>query len=341
MKLPETKIYLYAAVAVFVLIVAILCYYMFAPFSDTGSTAYLYIDGDDTQDSVFTKLRPLGSTAGQAGLTTLLRHSGYADNVRTGRYAIEPQESPVRLFRKLKNGQQSPVSLTVPEARTARRLAALLSGKLMVDSAEIAEALGSAEVCSKLGYDTCSIMAMIVPNTYEVYWNIGVDALLTRMQREHDAFWNESRRQKAAALQLTPNEVATLASIIDEETANNAEKPMIAGMYINRLHQGMPLQADPTIKFALKDFALRRIYQKLLLVDSPYNTYQHEGLPPGPIKVASQKGIDAVLNAVSHDYLYMCAKEDFSGTHNFAATYAEHLRNAARYAKALNERGIK
>lgn len=165
---------------------------------------------------------------------------------------------------------------------------------------------------------------------------------MERMQKEHDRFWeNDGRIAKAQELGLSETEVATIASIIDEETANNAEKPMIAGMYCNRLRIGMPLQADPTIKFALKDFALRRIYKKLLTVDSPYNTYVNEGLPPGPIKIASIAGIDAVLNQVKHDYLYMCAKEDFSGTHNFAVTYQEHLRNAAKYSKALNERGIK
>ena len=182
---------------------------------------------------------------------------------------------------------------------------------------------------------------MFIPNTYDIYWNVSIDGLLERMKKEHDRFWNADRTAKATKLNMTSDEVSTLASIIDEETANNAEKPMIAGMYINRLKENMPLQADPTIKFALKDFAIKRIYNKLLKVDSPYNTYVHEGLPPGPIKIASIKGIDAVLNYVEHDYLYMCAKEDFSGTHNFAKTYTEHLKNAAKYSKALNDRGIK
>jgi UPF0755 protein len=211
----------------------------------------------------------------------------------------------------------------------------------MLDSATIADALYSEEMCQQYGYDTTTIAALFVPNTYDVYWNMSVDKLMERMQKEHDRFWEGTREAKAAQMQLTPVEICTLASIIDEETANNAEKPMIAGMYLNRLKQNMPLQADPTIKFALKQFELKRIWQKLLTTDSPYNTYKNEGLPPGPIKIASIKGIDAVLNAVNHDYLYMCAKEDFSGTHNFATTYQEHLKNAARYAKALNERGIK
>jgi UPF0755 protein len=164
---------------------------------------------------------------------------------------------------------------------------------------------------------------------------------MQRMVKEHDAFWTTERRQKASRLGLSPEQVCTLASIIDEETANNGEKPMIAGMYLNRLKVGMPLQADPTVKFALQDFSLKRIYHNHLTVNSPYNTYKNIGLPPGPIKVASIQGIDAVLNRVQHNYLYMCAKEDFSGTHNFAVSYQEHLKNAARYSEALNQRGIK
>ena len=231
--------------------------------------------------------------------------------------------------------------LTIPESRTMVKLAAALGRKLMLDSVEIAAALIDQEYCNRWGYDTCTIAALFVPNTYEVYWNVTLDHFMERMVKEHDSFWNAQRRTKAEAAGLTPNEVSTLASIIDEETANTAEKPMIAGMYLNRLHTGMPLQADPTVKFALKNFALKRIYHDMLFFDNPYNTYRNTGLPPGPIKIASIKGIDAVLDYVKHDYPYMCAKEDFSGTHNFAATYSEHLRNAARYAKALNERGIK
>ncbi len=181
---------------------------------------------------------------------------------------------------------------------------------------------------------------MFVPNTYDMYWDVSIDNLLQRMKKEHDRFWKGDREAKAAQINLTPAEVATLASIIDEETTDNAEKPMIAGMYINRLRVGMPLQADPTIKFALKQFELKRIYNKLLDTDSPFNTYANKGLPPGPIKIASIKGIDAVLNYVKHDYLYMCAKEDFSGSHNFAKTYQEHLKNASKYTQALNARGI-
>ena len=210
-----------------------------------------------------------------------------------------------------------------------------------MDSLAVTILLSDSAFCAQQGYDTATIACLFVPNTYEVYWNISIDNLMKRMQKEHDNFWNMQRTLKAEALKLSKNEDCTLASIIDEETANNAEKPMIAGMYLNRLKADMPLQADPTIKFALKDFALKRIYHNMLQIDSPYNTYKNTGLPPGPIKIASIAGIDAVLNRTAHDYLYMCAKEDFSGTHNFAKTYQEHLKNADKYSKSLNERGIK
>ncbi|MBO6144229.1 MAG: endolytic transglycosylase MltG [Prevotella sp.] len=340
MKKNCSRSYLYIAGGGIILILLLMGFYLFTPVSKSDNVEYVYIDADDTQDSVINKIQPFSHTAGMTGLNTMIRHSGYSEHIRTGRYAIQPRESALTVFRRLRSGQQTSLSLTIPEVRTMDRLAGYLAQKLMLDSATIIGPLTSEETCRKMGYDTCTISAMFVPNTYDIYWDTAMDKLLERMQREHDRFWQGDREQKAARMQLTPNEVCTLASIIDEETANNAEKPMIAGMYLNRLQQHMPLQADPTIKFALKQFELKRIYNKLLDTDSPYNTYRNEGLPPGPIKIASIKGIDAVLNHVKHDYLYMCAKEDFSGTHNFAVTYQEHLKNAARYTKALNARGI-
>jgi UPF0755 protein len=341
MKPNKAKYYLIPAFICFAAVAAIVYYYFFAAFAAQHETTYLYIDSDDTADSVFAKLEPVANGSSLTGLRTLARHYDYDKNIRTGRYAIEPEQNTIHVFRMLKNGRQKPMMLTIPECRTMEQMAARLSTKIMIDSTEIIRALTSNETCEKLGYDTCTIACAFVPNTYEVYWDISVDKLLLRMVTEHEKFWNTERKQKAHTIGLEPNEVSTLASIIDEETANNDEKPMIAGMYLNRLKSGMPLQADPTVKFALKDFALKRIYHNHLEVESPYNTYKHTGLPPGPIKVASIKGIDAVLNRVNHHYLYMCAKEDFSGTHNFAVTYQEHLKNAARYTKALNERNIK
>jgi len=309
--------------------------------SGRPDTEYVYIDTDDTVDSVYAKLQPISSAHGMAGFRTLVRHSSYNDNIRSGRYAIYPGDGAFTVFRHLKNGMQTPVSLIVPSVRTLDKLAAALSNKLMIDSATIYKALTDSSICKKYGYRPETIGCMFIPNTYDIYWNISTGKLLERMNKESERFWNTERKQKAAAMNLTPEQVITMASIVDEETANDAEKPMVAGMYYNRLKADMPLQADPTIKFALGDFSIRRIYHNMLTVNSPYNTYKNTGLPPGPIRIPTVAGIDAVLNHVHHEYLYMCAKEDFSGTHNFASTYEEHLKNAAKYSKALNERGIK
>ncbi len=324
-----------------IVVVGIVYYFFFSSFSRKHDVAYVYVDSDDTIDSVYTKLSPVATSRGMSVFKMFAGHSSYGKHVRSGRYAIRPGEGVLKVFRHMKNGQQEPVQLTIPSVRTMDKLAGAISGKLMLDSATLYKALTDQHVCQKYGYDTCTIACMFIPNTYDMYWNVSLDKFLERMQKESKKFWNFERMEKAKAMGLTPNQVITLASIVDEETANNAEKPMIAGMYYNRFKTGMPLQADPTIKFALKRFELKRIYENLLFVKSPYNTYRNIGLPPGPIRIPSVAGIDAVLNHVHHDYLYMCAKEDFSGTHNFARTYEEHLKNAAKYTKALNERGIK
>ena len=339
MKQVNPKYYLVAAVVCLILLLGAVYHCYLADFSKSDSTQYVYIDNDDTQDSISAKLKPIASNVSLMAFNTLARSTNYGSHIKTGRYAIPPHVNTLTIFRNIKNGHQDPVRLTIPESRTMDRLAGVLSRKLMLDSTVVAILLNDNDFCAKQGYDTATIPSMFVPDTYEVYWNTPLENLMSRLKKEHDRFWNANRIAKAQALGLTPEEVCTVASIIDEETANNAEKPMIAGMYLNRLKKGMPLQADPTVKFALKNFALKRIYHDMLKFDSPYNTYKNVGLPPGPIKIASVAGIDAVLNRVDHEYLYMCAKEDFSGTHNFAKTYQEHLRNAAKYAKALNERG--
>lgn len=313
----------------------------YALFSDKQQAVYIFIDTDDNLDSICNKLKPIASEKGIKVFRELATDKERPLTIHTGRYHITPDKRIIDVYRILNGHQQEPMMLTIPETRTMPRMATLISRKLMIDSTTIAQALCDSAFCQKMGFTTQTIHALFVPNTYEVYWDMTLDDLMKRMLKEHTAFWNGERRQKAEALGLTPVEVATLASIVDEETANNDEKPMVAGLYLNRLRMGMLLQADPTVKFALQDFSLRRILNKHLEVDSPYNTYKYIGLPPGPIKVPSIKGLDAVLNAVHHEYIYMCAKEDFSGTHNFAATLKEHLQNATRYQQALNARGIK
>ena len=319
--------------------VAHIYYYFFAkPFQITEK-AYIYIDRDDDIDSVYTKIIEAGNPKQMHGFESLVRYKGY--NIKTGRYAILPSDNMRHLHRRLSMGYQTPVRLTIGSVRTLDRIARNASRQLMIDSVEIANLLNDADFIEKMGYSKETLPALFIPNTYEVYWNISAEDFMARMQKENKAYWNETRLQKAQAIGLTPIEVATLASIVEEETANQAEKPMVAGLYINRLKKGMLLQADPTVKFSLQEFGLKRILFKHLEVDSPYNTYKHAGLPPGPIRVPSYQGLESVLNYTQHNYIYMCAKEDFSGTHNFAVTSAQHAANARKYQQALNKRGIR
>ena len=310
------------------------------PFKINNPT-FIYIDDDDSADSVFTKIETNLHPESMTGIKMLAKLKNYGGNIYTGAYKISPEMTVLETFRMLKAGRQTPVKLIVPSVRTIDKLVSRVAEQIMADSASIASLLNDSSYLANLGYDKATIPALFIPNTYEVYWNMTAEGFIKRMTRENKSFWNTERTAKAKALNMTAAEVCTLASIVDEETANNAEKPLVAGLYINRLKRGMLLQADPTVKFSLQDFGLRRILFKHLETDSPYNTYKNPGLPPGPIRIASVAGINSVLNYSRHNYIYMCAKEDFSGTHNFASTLSEHNRNARRYQQALNRRNIK
>ncbi len=316
-------------------------YYFFAPQCQVAKTTYIYIDRDDTQDSVFHKVNLAGEPKSMFGFRYLAKKGNYADRIRTGRYAIQSGDNMRQLYRRLSLGWQTPIKLTLPSVRTMDRLARAVSRQLMMDSTEVARILTDSTIYAPMGYTKETLPALFIPNTYEVYWDMTAEDFMKRMQKEHTAYWNEERRKKAESIGLSPVEIATLASIVEEETANNAEKPMVAGLYINRLKRGMLLQADPTVKFAHGEFALQRILFKHLEIDSPYNTYKYAGLPPGPIRIPSYQGLESVLNYARHNYLYMCAKEDFSGTHNFAATLAQHAVNARKYQQELNRRKIR
>ncbi len=319
---------------------AAIYYYLFAPQFYPPKTAYIYIDRDDTADSIYNKVKKQGYPKSFTGFLWMAQYKKYPLNIHTGRYAIRPKENVYHVFSRLYRGYQEPMNLTIGSVRTLDKLARSVGNQLMIDSAEIAKAMNDSVFQQQSGYNQATIPCLFIPDTYQVYWDMSVEDFFDRMQKEHQKFWNRERLDKAAAIGMAPTEVCTLASIVEEETNDNPEKPMVAGLYINRLHKGMPLQADPTIKFALQDFGLRRITNTHLTVNSPYNTYQNTGLPPGPIRIPSPIGLDAVLNYTKHNYIYMCAKEDFSGTHNFAANYSDHIKNARRYWDALNERKI-
>lgn len=262
-------------------------------------------------------------------------------NVKSGRYRIVNSMNNLTLVRMLRNGNQTPVQLKINNIRTKEQLASRLSRQLMPDSSEILRLLNDTAFLSKYGVNPYTSVSLFLPNTYEFFWNTSAERLFDRMYKEYDKFWTEERKQKAAAIPLTQEQVSTLASIVDAETNHNPEKPTIAGLYINRLRKNMPLQADPTVVFATGDFTIRRVLNVHTRTESPYNTYRNTGLPPGPIRIPTIAGLDAVLNYENNDYIFMCAKETLNGEHNFAATWAEHQQNAARYQKALNERGIR
>lgn len=297
----------------------------------------LYITPQDDVESVRAHLLELG--ASKTGYSLLADKTDFKPS--TGHYVVRPGDNLLSVMRRIKLHEQDPVRLVVPSVRLVSQLPAKIAPQLMMDSAQVAEVLADTAFISSLGYDARTLPAMVIPNTYEVYWDVKPQALAERLKRECDRFWEGKRDSKAAKMGLTRVQVATLASIVAEETASNSEKSMIAGLYYNRVRKGMKLEADPTVKFALRDFGLRRILFKHLEVESPYNTYRVSGLPPGPIRIPDIVDLDAVLGYREHDYLYMCAKEDFSGTHNFARTLSEHMANARKYSNALNKRGIK
>ncbi len=315
-------------------------YYMLSPQFYPSKTVYVYVDRDDSADSIYHKILQVGDVKNFIGFRYMANLRDYKDKIHTGRYAIHPKENVYKVFSRFFRGYQEPVNLTIGSVRTLDRLVRSLSKQLMLDSTEIATQLFDTTFQAKMGYTPHTMACLFIPDTYHVYWDISLDNFFKRMKNEHERFWNEKRLAQATTIGMTPEEVCTLASIVEEETNNNQEKPMVAGLYINRLHANMPLQADPTIKFALQDFGLRRISNEHLKIDSPFNTYTNTGLPPGPIRIPSKQGIESVLNYTKHNYIYMCAKEDFSGTHNFASNYADHMVNAKRYWKALNERKI-
>lgn len=300
----------------------------------------LFIHKSDDFDHIVNELRINGCLSNPETFKRLARLKNYDKHIRPGAYKIEPGWSNEKLVNTLRSGAQSPVMVTFNNIRTREELAGKLARQLLSDSISFLSVLNNDSVIQKLGFSTETFPAMFIPNSYSFYWTTPPLSFLTRMKREYDLFWNETRKMKAQSLGLKMGEVATLASIIQEESNKNDEKPLIAGVYLNRLRKNWPLQADPTIRFALKDFTIRRILTAQLSVESPYNTYLKTGLPPGPINFPEISSLEAVLNSKPHEYYFFCAKEDFSGYHNFAKSLSEHLRNAKKYQEALNRMKI-
>lgn len=304
-------------------------------------TVYVYVDESKDYDKLVQELVDSAKIQHIGDFNQVASFKRYPGNMRTGRYAITPDDNVLTVVNKLQRGLQTPTRVTFNNMRLKEDLVERLSTQLMFSAEELSEVLDDSIKTASYGFNPQTIVAMFIPNTYEFYWDVSVDKFMSRMKKEYDNFWTKERLDKANDIGLSPIEVSTLASIVEEECMYSDEYAIVAGLYINRLKRGQLLQADPTVKFAVGDFSLQRILYKHLEIDSPYNTYIYKGLPPSPIRIPSIKGLDAVLNYAKHDYIYMCAKEDFSGRHNFAITSAEHGRNRAKYIAALNKRGIR
>lgn len=281
-----------------------------------------------------------GTIVHRASFEQLAAIMKYPGHIKPGHYLIKEGMDNRQIITKLRAGKQDPVKLVFNNIRIKEELAGHISEQIEADSLSLLNLLNDTVYLKNLGFTPENVISMFIPNTYEVYWNITAEKFVERMHKEYKAFWNDKRKARLAEIRLTELEAMTLASIVEKETNQNDEKPDVAGVYMNRLKQGWLLQADPTLVYALGDFSIKRVLNVYKTINSPYNTYMYIGLPPGPICLPSVASIDAVLHYRQHNYMYFCAREDFSGYHNFAVTLNEHEINAQRYQQALNQKGI-
>lgn len=334
-------------ILVFSLLAAMFSYYVWQVFKTPNF--------DVKADKPFVLLIPKGASF-ETVLDTLDKHKlvrdqlsfrflakvlSYPERVKAGRYLIYSETGNFELLRKLRNGRQDAIRLVINTFRLKEDLAGKLSKQLPFDSSYIYKQLDSNAYVGQFGFNKETVPCLFIPNTYEILWTSSFESFMSKMSKEYTKFWTKERKDKAQKLALSPTEVGILASIVEGESKKSDEQSRIAGVYWNRLKTGMPLQADPTIVFAWKDFTIKRVTGKYTAISSPYNTYRLTGLPPGPISIPSPQVIDKVLSLEKHSYLYFCAKEDFSGYHSFASTYEEHMQNAKRYQSALDALKIK
>lgn len=302
---------------------------------------YIYIPSNSEFPDVVKLLLENGLLINSNSFEWLAKQKKYNTNIKSGRYKINRALNNNDLINLLRSGNQTPIKVTFNNLRNKEQLAGRIASQIEADSLSIINYITDSLFLNKLKLNTENVVCLFIPNTYEFYWNTSVESFVNRMIKEYSNFWTSSRSKKAAEIKLNYYQVAILASIVEkEQSIKRDERPEIAGLYLNRLKKGMKLESDPTLIFALDDFTIKRVLNKDKKVKSPYNTYKNKGLPPGPICIPSINAIDAVLNASEHKYIFMCAKEDFTGYHNFAKTYAKHLTNARKYQKALNKRKI-
>lgn len=299
--------------------------------SNVKRDGFLYIPTGSSYKQVQDSLQKHDFLKNYASFESWQKIKKYQNYVKSGRYSLRKGMTNRQLVNILRSGQQTPVKLTFNNVRTLKQFVQIISTQIEADSAELMKVFLDNELLKEKQFSAFELNAIFIPNTYEFWWNTNALQFLERMLEEYHKFWNTQRIQKARNLNLSPMQVSIIASIVEEETKKNDEKPLIASVYINRLKKDMLLQADPTVKYAMGDFGLKRILNIHLSYDSPFNTYQYKGLPPGPICFPSTSSLEAVLDAPQSGYLYFCARPDFSGYHAFSKTYSEHLQNARQY----------
>jgi peptidoglycan lytic transglycosylase G len=336
-KPVRKRSYLLTAFLVLIIILAFAGWRLLGPATAfSGDKYYLYIRSGMNYEQVVAELEKDTVLKSTTMFNWLASRMDYRNNVKAGKYEIRQNMSLLSILRILRNGRQSSVHLVITKLRTREGLSSLIGRKFEPDSAQVCQFLTNNDSLKEFGVDTNTAMTIVLPNTYTLFWNTSPSAIFRKMYTNYKAWWTPRRVQEAEAKGLTPTTAYILASIVEEETNAQGDKGKIASVYLNRMAKGMKLAADPTVKFALKNFELRRIYEKYTKVESPYNTYRNAGLPPGPICTPSTQTLNAVLEAPSTDYLYFVAKPDFSGYSNFAATYEQHMQYAQEYRKALD-----
>ncbi len=331
------KRFVYILVALFLVIAAIAARFFFSntPFPEKSRDLLIHT-GMATKEEVMKAIDENWLVKNPKSFDLLASQMNVWEKLKPGKYKIDNGMSLLEIARMLRNGHQSPVNLVITKLRTKENLASLIGRKFEVDSSQIMQFINNNDSLKQYNLDTNTVMTSVFPNTYTYLWTTPPAGIFKKLFAENKKVWNEERKAKADSLSLSPVSVYILASIIEEETTNDHEKGFMASVYINRLNKGIPLGADPTVKYALRNFGLKRIYTKHLAVQSPYNTYRNKGLPPGPICTPSLKTLDAVLSSPKTNYLFFVAKKDFSQEHVFTSTYQEHLKYAKEYQQALN-----
>lgn len=328
--------------AIFISAWFVISYYVtFRKPNTKDKTEFLYVHRGATYKDLTDSLFSLDVIKNEKSFNRAAKRLKLSSLYKPGRYKISFGMSNKQIINNIILNNEEPVKLVIAGSiRSKIKLAQIIDKKNEMDYEQVFAIINSDSVARSYGFNEQTFISMFMPNTYEIYWTSQISEILSKLKREYDRFWNSERVAKAKKAGFTQTEISTLASIVYEESKAAQEQPVIAGVYINRLRRGMPLQADPTVVFANNDFTIRRVLGKHLRIDSPYNTYKYKGLPPGPISVPPASVIDSVLNYRHHNYIYFCASPAFDGTHLFAATGTEHMRNAAAYRRALNKRSI-